>query len=142
MQENENEIPESILNKIRKRSNRSEQTRFPYKIFSLLEWAGKDEQKSQKAGCGWITDTEFFINKSKLCEVLGVKINTLNVNLKDLGFEQCDAKQKNLTFWENPLFSETMTAEDAFLVRAPSKIVPQKMSVSFEFRPLYNQNND
>ena len=104
MQENENEIPESILNKIRKRSNRSEQTRFPYKIFSLLEWAGKDEQKSQKAGCGWITDTEFFINKSKLCEVLGVKINTLNVNLKTLGFVQTRQREGALTFYRNDGF--------------------------------------
>lgn len=98
----ENEIH---LNDIRKHSNRKEETRFPYRLFQLLSIAGKNYQKSENTGCGWVSDTEFFIDKKKICSIMNIKINTLNANLKNLGFEKSRSRDKNLTFFKNKHFS-------------------------------------
>lgn len=103
-------VPESIINFIRKRSSRNEQTRFPYKLFLLLAWAGKDPQKCKNTGCGWVSDTEFFIDKEKLCELMDVKLNTLNVNLKTLGFEKSRSRKDNRNYFKNEGFSFCNTA--------------------------------
>lgn len=99
------EIPEDLLRAIRTRSNRSEESRFPYKVWQLLNWAGKDDRRGEICGCGWVSDTEFFIKKQTICDVLQVKMNTLNVNLRTLGFEQTRSKDGEKTFWRNEAFS-------------------------------------
>lgn len=98
-------VPDGLISFIRKRSSRSEKTRFPYKLFSLLGWAGKEPQRWENAGCGWVSDTEFFIDKKKICELMNVKLNTLNVNLKTLGFEKSQTRKDNRTFYKNEGFS-------------------------------------
>lgn len=103
------ELPQSLINDIRVRSNRSETSRFPYKLWKLLSWAGHDVEKGERCGCGWISDTEFFISKQRLCEVLNIKLNTLNVNLKTLGFEQAQSRHGDKTFWKNPAFCASAT---------------------------------
>ncbi|OHS93165.1 hypothetical protein TRFO_11976 [Tritrichomonas foetus] len=95
------QIPQNILSFVRSRSTRSENTRFPYKLNVILTWVGADEEKSENAGCGWISHEEFFIDKSKLCEVMNVKLNTLNVNLKTLGFKQTRPREGNKTYYKN-----------------------------------------
>ena len=97
-------VPDSIINFIRKRSSRNEKSRFPYKLSILLSWAGKEPQRWKNAGCGWVSDTEFFIDKSKICELMNVKLNTLNVNLKTLGFEKSQSRKDNRTFFKNEGF--------------------------------------
>lgn len=103
------EIPPNIIEKIRRRSNRSEQSRFPYKVWTLLDWAKMDPEKQNAVGCGWLQDNEFFINKNKLCEILDCKLNTLNVNLKTLGFIQTKSRVNDITYWRNNGF--TMTSD-------------------------------
>lgn len=125
--ENSNEIPESILNFIRKRSNRTEQTRFPYKLFSLLQWVGRNQSKGENAGCGWVSDTEFFIDKQKVCQVMQVKLNTLNVNLKTLGFEQSRTRDKNITFYKNEGFTYDSNQAASFEKIRNSRCKPESL---------------
>lgn len=103
------DLPEALISEIRKRSNRTETSRFPYKLWKLLSWAGHDRTRGELCGCGWLSENEFFISKSKLCEVLNIKLNTLNVNLKTLGFEQSKSRIGDKTFWKNPAFSASST---------------------------------
>ena len=103
------DLPEALISEIRKRSNRTETSRFPYKLWKLLSWAGRDITRGERCGCGWISENEFFISKSRLCEVLNIKLNTLNVNLKTLGFEQSKSRHGDKTFWKNPAFSASST---------------------------------
>ncbi|KAH0790110.1 39 kDa initiator binding protein [Histomonas meleagridis] len=115
---NQNEtIPESVLKYIRTRSNRNESSRFPHKLWTLLNWSDKNQKRGELCGCGWITDTEFFIKKSKLCEVLEIKINTLNVNLKTLGFHPTRSRTGDITYWENNGFSKTSCPQDFERIR-------------------------
>ena len=110
------EIPEIILDQLTKRSNRSEQSRFPYKIWALLSWVDTDQTRAQRAGCGWVSENEFFINKNKLKDVMNIKLNTLNVNLKTLGFEQTK-KTGELCFYKNNMFSKTASPKDFERIR-------------------------
>lgn len=112
--EDDNAVPERLINFIRKRSSRNEQTRFPYKLYSLLVWVGTEPQKSKNAGCGWISDTEFFIDKKKICELMNIKLNTLNVNLKTLGFEKSQSNKDNRVFFKNEGFSRSGTMTVGF----------------------------
>ena len=115
------EIPENILFEVRKRSTKNQSSRFPNRLKILLDWVGRDPDRGKIAGCGWKSSTTFFMDKTVLCSVLDVKQNTLNVNLKELGFEQCEAKKGNLTFWRNPLFTEESQREDVFKIKNITK---------------------
>ncbi|EAX94761.1 hypothetical protein TVAG_346240 [Trichomonas vaginalis G3] len=111
-------IPDELINHLRKRSNRKEDSRFPYKVFALLKWVGYDQNRANLAGCGWVSDSqnEFYIHKPRLCEVLNVKLNTLNVNLKTLGFEQT-RKVGEHSYFKNDIFSKNSSQQDFERIR-------------------------
>lgn len=109
-------IPNKILQYARTRSNRNEKSRFPYKIWALLSWAGSDQERMNLVGCGWKDDIEFFINKARLCVILDIKLNTLNGNLKQLGFEQ-KGKSGEISFWKNNTFSRNSSPQDFEQIR-------------------------
>jgi len=121
-------LPDDLLDYIRKRSNRNEQSRFPYKIWTVLSWVGDDQAKAEKAGCGWMNTNEFFINKRILCETLDVKINTLNVNLKTLGFQQTRNKSGELSYWKNSFFTRSSCDNNLERIRN-SRCRPESLSV-------------
>jgi hypothetical protein len=99
-------LPDDLLNRIRGRSNRKEQSRFPYRLWELLSWVGRDPTRVEAAGCGWQDANVFSINKPVLCEAMQIKENTLNVNLKELGFTRVSRSGK-LSTWKHSAFSET-----------------------------------
>jgi hypothetical protein len=76
-----------------------------------LSWSGRDQKKGQRVGCGWVSDTEFFINKTKLCDILQIKLNTLNVNLRQLGFERVQSREGGISYWKNSGFSISAAPE-------------------------------
>ena len=129
------QIPPDVLRQIRKRSNRNEESRFPYKIWTLLNWVGIDHEKGKIAGCGWINETEFYIYKSKLCEVMEIKINTLNVNLKTLGFVQTRRKDWGITYWTNPMLQMNSSPEDFKQIRCSR--AKSEVSVNINQKAVY-----
>lgn len=125
-----NEIPNSVLEFVRKRSNRDESSRFPHKLWILLNWSGQNERRGELCGCGWTSDEVFFIEKTKLCEVLDIKINTLNVNLKTLGFKAAGNRNKNITYWRNPVFHKSSNPQDFGRIRNSRSRSPALMNLT------------
>lgn len=105
-------VPDDVLNIVRKRSTKSQNSRFPFKLKALLDWAGKDEKKSEICGCGWINNTIFFLDKIKLAELFEIKSNTINQNLKDLGFSQAMPRNGKLTYYTHPNIHINSKPED------------------------------
>lgn len=97
-------IPSDVLAFVRTHSNKNGICRFPQKLWKLLHWAGDNKQRLQVSGCGWLSDTVFIMNKELLSEVMAIKLNTLNVNLKNLGFEQVSNRNGSYTFWTHRSF--------------------------------------
>ena len=63
-----------------KDADKSEQG-FPHRLWKILQWVGNDQVKRTNMGCGWMTENEFFIEKSRFCQILEIKLNTLNFNV-------------------------------------------------------------
>ena len=95
------ELPSEIKSVVSHRASKNEETRFPHKLFKLLEWSGHHQNRQEIAGCGWISEDEFFLDKSFICHHFGIKLNTLNSNLKNLGFVQSRKRQNDRTFFKN-----------------------------------------
>jgi hypothetical protein len=132
------ELPEDLLKVVRNRSNRQEHSRFPYKLWRLLNWVTDDAHRFQVAGCGWVSDSEFFIEKSVLCKTMNIEPNTLNVNLRHLGFQQSRSHEGVRTFWSNEGFSRNAQPEDFERIRN-SRCRPealQKLDIRAVFLPI------
>ena len=116
VQQGKIQVPDILIEQLTRRSNRKENSRFPYKLWNLLSWVDNDQQRASAAGCGWVSETEFFINKDTLCQVMNIKLNTLNVNLKTLGFIQTHRKNE-LTYYFNKTFSRSASPQDFERIR-------------------------
>ncbi|OHT02352.1 hypothetical protein TRFO_07209 [Tritrichomonas foetus] len=115
-------LPDDLKAIISHRSTRNEKSRFPHKLFSLLQWAGFDEHRSRIAGCGWVNNDEFFLDKNVLCENMEIKKNTLNVNLKSLGFVQVRNHDKSRSYYRNDSFKKESTEEDFEKIRKTTNV--------------------
>ena len=119
--QNENEnlmsIPDDIKEIVSHRSNRNEKSRFPHRLFTLLKWAGNNEERGKIAGCGWISKDVFFLDKAMICKNMEIKMNTLNVNLKTLGFVKSGKRNKNLTYYSCNQFTNESKEEDFEKIR-------------------------
>ena len=76
-------LPPEILKVIRRKSSRDPVARFSNKLHMLLGFAGNDRDRQESLGLGWIDDNQFRINKKRLIITMEIKLNTLNVNLKE-----------------------------------------------------------
>lgn len=111
-------LPSEIQAMLKRKSSRDPNSRFSNKLHMLLDYAGDDTILQENIGCGWIGDCSFRINKKKLTQIMEIKINTLNVNLKDLQFHQTQADQKGWTNWERPGFTRLSTPDELADVRS------------------------
>ena len=99
------QLPSDIRAMIKRKSSRDPLSRFANKLHVLLNYAGDDLVKQQFIGVGWKTDEIFKINKKRLVNVMEIKLNTLNVNLKDLGFVQLASDHNGWTEWKRQSFN-------------------------------------
>jgi hypothetical protein len=58
----------------------------PY-LWHLLNWVGDDLTLQANVGCGWESDTVFFLEKRRFCAVFQVAMNTLNLKLRERKFD-------------------------------------------------------
>lgn len=117
------DLPPEIKSIICQRANRNEKSRFPHKLFTLLQWSGHNQSRAEIAGCGWISEDEFFLDKNLICHHMQIKLNTLNVNLKTLGFVQTRPKQNNRSYYKNDksLFRSQSNEEQLEKIRKEQK---------------------
>ena len=87
-------LPHDIQQILRRKSSRDPSSRFSTKLHILLNFVqnSNDKDMEEKVGCAWVTDEEFRLNKRIITNILGIKLNTLNVNLHALGFIQQNEK--------------------------------------------------
>lgn len=131
--ENRVNLPDDLLSVLRKRSNRVESSRFPYKIWLILDYTDNDE-KFQQTGCKWINDTNFFLDKEKLCHILDCKRNSLNINLKALGFVQVSNKNGKTIFKNLSMNKDYSKSKFEKIKNSKSKL---KHLESFNHKAIY-----
>ena len=100
-------LPPEIREALKRKSSRDPASRFTAKLHLLLKYSMKDRSFEERLGCGWVTDDQFRICKSVLCDVMGIKLNTLNVNLRDLNFQQKQRDKDGWTLWTRSGFTRS-----------------------------------
>jgi serine/threonine protein kinase len=117
-------LPENIRDILRRKSSRDPNSRFTTKLQVLLSYTSQYPALREQVGIHWTTDEEFRINKSVLSSVMGIKLNTMNVNLRDLKFEQSDRNKDGWTSWKRPGF--TRQSEPPDLSMQSASIAPSR----------------
>ncbi|KAH0791695.1 39 kDa initiator binding protein [Histomonas meleagridis] len=99
-------LPPNIQKILRRKSSRDPSSQFTTKLHVLLTYVMNNPSTEEELGVGWITNEKFRMNKKILVEVMGIKINTLNVNLKDLKFIQLQRDKDGWTQWTKEGFTK------------------------------------
>jgi len=120
---------------IQHRSTRSVNLRFVKKLHYLLSYVNASPELEQTCGLGWINDDEFRINKKILCELLDIRLNSLNVNLKKLQFNQTQSNREGWTCWKRNGFNR----RDASLLAYNSGNDGENENFSSDNNLLYEQ---
>jgi hypothetical protein len=105
-------LPESIRDALKRKSSRDPTSRFHTKLHLLLSYSIDSPTFQDQIGLAWVTDDEFKMNKSVLSEVMGIKLNTLNVNLRDLHFQQLQRDKEGWTRWKRAGFTRAANTVD------------------------------
>ena len=108
-------LPVELQTIIRRKCSRDPKTRFTYKIHLLLAFVLTRSQLEDEVGIGWVSEHEFRINKKKLVELLGIKMNSMNVNLHDLGFHKMQHEKNGWTRWTRDGFTQNKILMDTDL---------------------------
>lgn len=100
-------LPPHIVQLLKRKSSRDPNSRFESKLFTLLLHVTENPAKSNEIGLGWVSETEFKIHKKNLTRIMGIKLNTLNVNLRDLKFKQTQHDKEGWTRWSKEGFTKS-----------------------------------
>jgi hypothetical protein len=100
-------LPEHIRDVLKRKSSRDTTSRFHTKLHLLLGYVSDTPSYQDLVGLAWTTNDEFKMNKATLANVMGIKLNTLNVNLRDLNFVQIQRDKSGWTYWKRAGFTRT-----------------------------------
>jgi hypothetical protein len=100
-------LPDDIRDLLHRKSSRDPASRFPQKLHALLGYADDYPALRDQVGAYWMGDDEFRMNKTILANVLGIKLNTLNVDLNNLHFEQVQKVKDGWSVWRRSGFTKT-----------------------------------
>ncbi|OHT13652.1 39 kDa initiator binding protein [Tritrichomonas foetus] len=102
-------LPLDLQSILKRKSSRDPSSRFSSKLHLLLSFVLKNTEQNLEdiIGCAWVNEEEFKLNKKQICLVLGIKLNTLNVNLHALGFIQQKHNKDGWTLWKRPGFTRS-----------------------------------
>ncbi|KAH0792883.1 39 kDa initiator binding protein [Histomonas meleagridis] len=133
-------LPPNIQNTIRRKSSRDPSSQFTTKLHVLLSFTSNNPTLEEEIGIGWITNNKFRMNKKTLVDIMGIKINTMNVNLKDLNFKQLQRDKEGWTQWSKEGFTKT-NLEIPHPVNE-KKPQPKKITYPFSIGVPFNVSND
>jgi hypothetical protein len=105
-------LPAHIREVLKRKSSRDPASRFPKKLHSLLTYVTEVPGLEEQVGLAWVADDEFKMSKNTLASVMGIKLNTLNVNLRDLHFSQTQRDKDGWTRWKKAGFTRSGTGID------------------------------
>lgn len=126
-------LPYDIQAILKRKSSRDPSSRFSSKLHILLNYVNEHPDLDEKIGCSWVTDEEFRINKRTLVNIMGIKINTLNVNLHDLGFKQQKHNKDGWTLWKKDGFSRNSTDYTETVQAAANAVSPKPKGFALNF---------
>ena len=106
------QIPHELIDSQRTKGKAPVNQGFAYKLWHLLKWAGDDKTRMRNIGAGWINDQEFFLEKQRYCQIIGIQQNTLNFKLRTCQFEHSQPKNSSYTFWRCKGFTKQSTLQD------------------------------
>lgn len=135
-----NFLPPEIQTILKRKSSRDPTSRFSTKLHILLTYVSQNPDLEEKIGCAWVTEEEFRINKRILVNVMGIKINTLNVNLHTLGFIQQKHNKDGWTLWKRPNFTRTSQDISDPAASAPQPKHPKAFTPAFTLGPVPQQD--
>jgi hypothetical protein len=104
-------LPEHIRDVLKRKSSRDPASRFTKKLHILLGYVDQTGDY-ERVGLAWVTDDEFKMNKTVLASVIGIKLNTLNVNLRDLHFTLTLRDKDGWTHWKHEGFTRRSSGID------------------------------
>jgi hypothetical protein len=110
-------LPDPIRGVLSRKSSRDPFSCFSTKLHLLLRYSSDVPTFQARIGVAWVTDDEFRMNKTVLSEVMGITVNTLNVNLRDLHFQQLQRDQEGWTRWKHANFTRWLNGAD--LIQSP-----------------------
>lgn len=105
-------LPVEFQRLLKRKSSRDPKSRFATKLHALLNWTQGDPFREEKVGAAWVDNFTFRIHKRTLTSVMNIKLNTLNVNLKSLGFQQLASYMEGWTYWMRPGFAQNSSYVD------------------------------
>ena len=108
-------LPAHILSALKRKASRDPASRFSTKLHLLLTYSHSRPDLQNTIGCAWVNDDQFRIHKKTLCAVMGIKLNTLNINLNVLHFEQHKSDHSGWTLWSKPGFTRESMDGDAIV---------------------------
>lgn len=113
-------LPVEIVNTLKRKASRDPSSRFAAKLHTLLSYSASHPGLEDRIGCAWVNDEEFRINKQTLGRVMGIKVNSLNVDLHAHDFQQRKYHKEGWTLWAHHGFTrnsmDSATAEQPFQV--------------------------
>ncbi|OHT16337.1 39 kDa initiator binding protein [Tritrichomonas foetus] len=137
-----NILPLDIQSMLKRKSSRDPSSRFSAKLHILLSFVTAHPEMEDKVGCAWVTEEEFRLNKRVLVQVMGIKINTLNVNLHALGFNQQKHNKDGWTLWKKPGFTRTsqdFTDQPHMASVKAGAMAPRNFQLNITLGPIQNQ---
>lgn len=98
-------LPPELRSLLKRKSSRDPNSRFSNKLFYVLKFTSDHPDQVDAIGAAWESDEEFRMNKKTLANVMGIRLNTLNVNLRDLGFCRQQRNHDGWTWWKKSGFT-------------------------------------
>jgi hypothetical protein len=106
-------LPDHIRVSLKRKSSRNPNSRFQRNPHLLLSCSSEFPSLQDPVGLGWTSDSEFKMNKTTLSSVIGIKLNKINVNLRDLNFEQVERDKEGWTAWKGVGFTRSNSGIEA-----------------------------
>jgi hypothetical protein len=137
-------LPPDLQSVLRKKCSRDPTTRFTHKIQLLLAFAVSNSALAFEIGIGWVSEYAFRINKRRLIEVLGIKMNSMNCNLHDQGFRKMEHEKNGWSRWTRPGFTQnrilTHPSEHFPPDSRPSPIIFPGLNLNFSLGVLHPES--
>jgi hypothetical protein len=99
------DLPPDIQAILKRKSSRDPASRFTSKLWAVLAHVARYPACEQELGVAWVDEDVFKMHKRTLASVMDIKLNTLNVDLRDLNFKQQQHDKDGWTRWKREGFT-------------------------------------
>ena len=116
-------LPADLRLILGRKSSRDPESRFTSKLHMLLNFVTENPSREEDLGVAWVSEDEFKLNKRVLANIMGIKLNTLNVNLKDLHFQQQQHNKDGWSRWKKVGFTRSQISSNQQVISKGAKVM-------------------